>query len=360
MKNKHISALLLIIVLLGGFYLYSNKKPAGQLKIGVILPITGKTASIGEASNKLMEMAREDLEADYPNSNIEIIVEDGAGDAKTSVAAAQKLVEVDKVSALYVMLTSPTLATLPIAQKKGIIFAHSTFTDVPITTYDKALKTFIDYRDLCEKQGTSFTSKGYAKVVTMSINNGLAETCADSLSKTFTGEVKIMNLTADTDVKTEMLKLKKDGFRAIVTTAFEPDMIKVIKASNEISYNPDIVCNIATCGTTNVINQFTTKELSGVILHTTGVKKEFEERYVAKYGSLPSAGLTTPVFDYEMVMDLAQALIACGGNNQDCVVAKAQESKAEKGGLIHYTWKDRSMIPDVEYYGIVDGKLVRK
>jgi ABC-type branched-subunit amino acid transport system substrate-binding protein len=360
MKNKYIGVLLLIIIVLGGVYVYSHKKADSTLKIGVILPITGKAAALGEASNKLMELAREDLAAAYPNNHVEIIVEDGGGDAKASVAAAQKLVEVDKVNALYVALTAPTLATLPIAQKAGIVFGHSTFTDVPLTTYDKALKTFIDYRDLCEKQGSSFTSKGYTKVVSMSENNGLAEICADSLAKTFKGEVKIMNLSADTDVKTEMLKLKKDAFQAIVNVAYEPNTAKVIKAMNELAYKPDLVCNIATCATQNMLKTFTTSELSSVIIHSTGVKEEFEKRYIAKYGSKPSAGLTNSTFDYEMIVDLAQGLIACGGNNPDCVVEKTQQNKAPNSGLINFTWKNRSMIPVVEYYSIVDGKLVRK
>ncbi len=360
MKNKYITGIILLALISGVSFYIHKKETTNTLKIGVILPITGKTASLGETSRNLMEMAKKDLQVQYPNSHVEIIVEDGAGDSKTSVTAAQKLIEVDKVQALYVMLTGPTLATLPLAQNKGIVFGHSTFTDVPITTYDKALKTFIDYRDLCSKQGTHFTSLGYTKVVTMSVSNGLAEICSDSLKNTFNGEIKIMNLTTETDIKTEMVKLKKDGYRAIITTAYEPDMIKVVKFSNEISYKPDIICNIATCGTVNFLKQFSSEGLNNITLTTTGVKKQFEGRYIADYGALPASGLTTPVFDYEMVMDIAQGLIACGPDNPTCVVEKAQVSKAENGGLINYAWKGRSMIPEVEYYSIVDGKLVRK
>ena len=361
MKNKYIGAVLVLVILIGGIYSFSNyKKTSGVIKIGVILPITGRASAVGEPSQKLLILAQEDLRRAYPDSNVLIVVEDGAGDAKTSVTAAQKLLNIDKVDALYVALTGPAMATLPLAREKNVVFGYSAFTDVPLTTYDKSLKTFIDYRDLCSKQGTLLANKKYTKVTTVSENNGLAELCKDALATTFSGEVKIINIGADTDVKTEMLKLKQEGYQAIVSSAFEANTIKIIKATNEISFRPDIVCNIAACATSNIKKQFTNDELKNITIHATGVSKAFLDKYTARYGELPAAGLTNPSFDFEMVMDIAQGLIACGKNNPECVVAKTQTVKAETGGLINYTWKNRSMIPDLEWYGIVDGNLVRK
>lgn len=361
MKNKYIGAVLVLAVLVGGLYTFSNyKRTSNSIKIGVIIPITGKASSIGEPSNKLMILAQEDLRRAYPDSNLQIVVEDGAGDVKTSVTAAQKLLNVDKVDALYVVLTGPAMATLPLAQQKNVVFAFSAFTDAPLTTYDKSLKTFIDYRDLCSKQGVSFTNKGYTKVVTVSENNGLAELCKDALSSTFKGEVKIINIGADTDVKSEMLKLKQEGYQAIVSTAYEANMTKIIKTTNETSYKPEIICNIAVCATSNIKSQFTNNQLSNITIHATGVSKAFLDKYTARYENIPAAGLTNPAFDFEMVMDIAEGLIACGKNNPDCVIAKTQTTKAETGGLINYVWKNRSMIPDLEWYGVVDGNLVRK
>jgi branched-chain amino acid transport system substrate-binding protein len=48
------------------------------------------------------------------------ILEDNKGDATTGAAVAHKLIEIDKVSALFVAPTPPALAALPIAEAAGI------------------------------------------------------------------------------------------------------------------------------------------------------------------------------------------------------------------------------------------------
>lgn len=361
MKNKNIGIVLVLIIIIGVAYFVSNhKKTDDEIRIGISIPLTGKASYIGEQSKNVSIMAEEDMRKAYPNSNIRVIIEDNTSENKGAVAAAKKLVEVDKVDALHVSITGPALASFPVAQEKSVVYSYSAYTDVPLTAYKNALKTFVDYRDLCATQGTAFSGKGYTKVVTMGANNGLAEICKDSMSKTFKGDIRIVNLGAETDVRSEVLKLKHDGYQAIISSAFEAVMIQVIKASNESSYNAEILCNLATCITANVKKQFTSEQLKNVVAFGNGVKKSFEERYVERFGPIPSAGLSSSIFEYEMIVDLSKAFVECGKNNPTCVVEKTQGSKAENGGITNYVWKDRSMIPEVLYWTLVDGNLVQK
>jgi ABC-type branched-subunit amino acid transport system substrate-binding protein len=84
MKNKITIATFALAIIVCGIYLAKKETaPAVPLKIGVILPITGKAAAVGEPSKKLLAIAQEELASKYPNKVIELIVEDGAGDSKT-------------------------------------------------------------------------------------------------------------------------------------------------------------------------------------------------------------------------------------------------------------------------------------
>ncbi|MDR1026208.1 MAG: ABC transporter substrate-binding protein [Lactobacillus sp.] len=89
------------------------------VKIGVILPITGNLAQIGDNSRVLIEKIREDTK----NSpiNFKFIVEDNNTEVKRSVVIANKLVNADKVDAIFSMFTNFSTAVTPIATKAGLL-----------------------------------------------------------------------------------------------------------------------------------------------------------------------------------------------------------------------------------------------
>ena len=89
-----------------------------QVKIGVILPITGNLAQIGGNSKVLVDKIREDVE----NSPIdfEFLVEDNDTAIKRTVMIANKFVNVDKVDAIFSMFTNFSTAVTPIATKAGL------------------------------------------------------------------------------------------------------------------------------------------------------------------------------------------------------------------------------------------------
>ncbi|MGA2956591.1 MAG: ABC transporter substrate-binding protein, partial [Thermodesulfobacteriota bacterium] len=72
------------------------------MKIGVILPLTGSNAVIGQEEKRGIDMAIEKINAagGALKKKVELIIEDNRGDPTVIVSAAEKLISRDKVVAL--------------------------------------------------------------------------------------------------------------------------------------------------------------------------------------------------------------------------------------------------------------------
>lgn len=94
-----------------------------EVKIGIILPLTGTSADAGANIKRGLELASKDINDDLVRKNkIQLIYEDDKYDSNESMNAINKLINIDNVK--YVIGpygSSQVLAVSPIAQKNGII-----------------------------------------------------------------------------------------------------------------------------------------------------------------------------------------------------------------------------------------------
>jgi len=94
-----------------------NKESEQQaIKVGVILPLTGRLATMGEVERNAMLLAAQD--ANINGQRIELIFEDGKGVAKDAAAAANKLLDIDGADLLITSTTGASMAAQPIATAK--------------------------------------------------------------------------------------------------------------------------------------------------------------------------------------------------------------------------------------------------
>ena len=98
----------------------TTKEP---IKIGAVLSVTGANGPLGDPEKKVldMEVAKVNKAGGINGRMIEMVIEDDESDATKAVAAANKLIKVDKVSAIIGGSGStPTLAMKPITAKEKI------------------------------------------------------------------------------------------------------------------------------------------------------------------------------------------------------------------------------------------------
>jgi branched-chain amino acid transport system substrate-binding protein len=118
----------LILILLGNFFLGCKKEPK-VIKIGAILPLTGKAAKYGQYIKQGLELALEEInsEGGINGRKLEIIYEDDQADPKQAASAMSKLAEINKVPIVFgSWASSCVLAQAPIAERtKTVIMAEA-------------------------------------------------------------------------------------------------------------------------------------------------------------------------------------------------------------------------------------------
>ncbi|TSC76823.1 MAG: branched-chain amino acid transport system substrate-binding protein [Parcubacteria group bacterium Gr01-1014_31] len=105
----------------------SRLEPAPEtdpLVIGAVLPLTGPSASFGVPLRRAGELAVKELNAagGMNGRTLMVLWEDGKCDAREATAAAQKLINIDKVGIIFGgACSNETLAIAPLAQEAGVI-----------------------------------------------------------------------------------------------------------------------------------------------------------------------------------------------------------------------------------------------
>jgi len=120
-KKKVIIILIVAVIIVGGYFLAHNPgtdrgKP---YTIGVILPLSGDLASLGEAAKKSAELAERDLPGGM-REQLSVIFEDDRFDPKTTISAFNKLVGTNKADAIICFGSGPCSAVAPLADKQSI------------------------------------------------------------------------------------------------------------------------------------------------------------------------------------------------------------------------------------------------
>lgn len=124
-KKAIVSIIVLAIIIVGyGFYRKNNNADLvgvkkETIKIGVILPLTGPLASLGEGAKNGAELAYKNFSTQN-KQNISLLFEDDYFDPKTTISAFNKLVGIDQVSAVICFTSNPCASIAPIAENKSI------------------------------------------------------------------------------------------------------------------------------------------------------------------------------------------------------------------------------------------------
>ncbi|MBX6377433.1 MAG: ABC transporter substrate-binding protein [Clostridia bacterium] len=98
-----------------------------EIPIGVLLPVTGPGAGLGETLGSGIQMAVDEINAKggVRGAKLRIIVEDHRAQPGPAQTAMRKLVDVDKVPVVISSYSSATLSILPIAEEKHVTVIQS-------------------------------------------------------------------------------------------------------------------------------------------------------------------------------------------------------------------------------------------
>jgi ABC-type branched-subunit amino acid transport system substrate-binding protein len=120
--------LIAVLLIVGG----SKKGNKEVVRIGVIGPITGNYSAYGATFAKGVQIALKQLDQSNTRYRYEVIIEDDAGSQANAASAANKLINIDKVKAIFTTTSGTGNAVKSLASTSKIIHVCDC-TDVSIS-----------------------------------------------------------------------------------------------------------------------------------------------------------------------------------------------------------------------------------
>ncbi len=209
------------------------------VKIGVILPLTGKSASAAEASKNMVSILQDYYKKH--NVDVQIILEDSKSTNEGAISAYHKLVQLDEIKLIIGGLTSSeAIALCPLAQSDKVIFLTTSATSLTVNKCgDYVFKLREDVTFHGEKMAEYMKMKNYSNVAIVYADIEYA----NDLMKTYPKYLIDKNIDLaivekynpqDVDFKTQLIKVKEVNPDAIYLVGYYEDIPLLIKQAFEM------------------------------------------------------------------------------------------------------------------------------
>jgi ABC-type branched-subunit amino acid transport system substrate-binding protein len=118
----------IISILIVGALVYQGNIKEKTIRVGAVLPLTGRFAFMGTPIKNAMDLAASEINSSggVSGENIEIIYSDSQGDPKTGVSGVQKMIDIDKIKIITTFLTGVANAIKPVTEENQTLLIAQT------------------------------------------------------------------------------------------------------------------------------------------------------------------------------------------------------------------------------------------
>lgn len=200
-------------------------KEVKTYKVGVILPMTGDAAEMGEELKRIIDFRQGEISAnaDKVGYKLELVYEDGKCDGGEAATAFQKLTDVDEVKYIIGLLcSSESLGVAPLLEEKGVVAVSATSSDPEIEGKSPNLFTF-SYSDNAIGNGIAGELGKYKKVALISEQNDWNQGIKRVVNETLEANYSETEVVVDedftkggTDFRNQLEKIKSSGAEAVL------------------------------------------------------------------------------------------------------------------------------------------------
>lgn len=240
---------ILVAMLFCCFSLTSNAF-AENIKIGLMCPLTGGWTSEGKDMERIVRLLAEEVNKNggINGKQIELIVEDDAGDPRSAALAAQKLVSAQVVAVIGTYGSAVTEATQNIYDEAEVLQIGTGSTSIRLT--EKGLEYFFRTSPRDDEQGlvaSNYIQKlGYKNVAILHDNSsyarGLAEQSEKELKKMGINIVFYDALTPkERDYSAILTKMKAVNPDLIFFTGYYPEAGLLLRQKSEMGWNVPMI-----------------------------------------------------------------------------------------------------------------------
>ncbi len=310
-------------------------------KVGIVAPMTGPNAWIGEFVVGSLEIAKDELNAQggVNGKAVEFVLED-ADNAAKSTTGTTKLIQQDNVDLIYSVTTPVTAGASAIAEQNGVpLFG---FTAVQ-TFAKKNTWVFSDLRDIvneCTLLAQTALKNNHLKLAFLGNDADFSVECLETLKKEFVpnggtivaNEMKVSN---DPDARTSVTKLKNAQPDGVLLLCWPPDCNLIYKQMVELDFIPQFYLPV---GAPLAANPVSVKDLDknrilkNAFAGDQGVSADNPSPELAAFFSKLDAKLKKTIryvdaaAAYDNMHEIAVAAGKCPEITKDCLREKLAET----------------------------------
>ena len=312
----------------------------GEIKIGLMCPLTGKWASEGQDMKNIVSLLVDETNArgGINGDTVRLVVEDDAGDPRTAALAAQKLASAGVVAVIGTYGSAVTEASQNILDEAGLVQIGTGSTSVRLT--EKGLERFFRTCPRDDAQGKSAAAAiekdGYKAVALLHDNSsyakGLAEESRAALEKAGVRVIFFDALTpGERDYTAILTKLKAANPDLVFFTGYYPETGMLLRQKKEMSWNVPMMGGDA-ANHQDLVKIAGPEAAAGYFFISpplpqdmdTKEARDFLDAYKAKYDSVPVSVWAVLAGDaYKAI----EAALAAGKADPEAMAAWLKELK---------------------------------
>ena len=362
---RKIRSLLGAMVLLS--FLFWGCQNKEDVRVGVILPLTGDFSQYGIAIKNGIDLAYSESEI---KDRIQLIYEDEKGEAKTATTAVNKLLSKDKIDVLIGGATSAVAASIiPITSKnkKVLISPYATAEDL----FSEDNRFFYSLLPSDNSEGFFMSeyiaSQKIDSIGILYINNDYGVGIVSSFTKGCENEnIKILFSEGYSDgevnFKSQINKMKLLNVKAVYLPGYYSETSKILRQIKELG------CNFKIFGSSNFYDpkflEQSNISADGVVFcypsfdnDSTDTYKTFTNHYSLKYKQLPDA---FAIQGYDCFKLVEKIILDNNINNKIDFAASMKEIRDFQGinSTINFS-PNGSVIKNLNVYEIKNQKFVQ-
>lgn len=356
LRNLFIGTILILLGL-GGIYLLTrgkNSQEGDLIKIGIITPLTGDLAYWGKSSQLGVRLAEKELQEE--GLNVKFIVEDGKLDPTTALNAAQKLVTVDGVDAIYDEFNPISIPVASYLKDKDIFNLYYSAPVSILADNPNTVKSYLDYEESCKQISELLQKRGVERLAVLKVNLEFGDLCLRGIKNVYGEGVAVQEYnTGDRDVRTQLTKLSSSNPEVVFDVAFQPDALVALKNMKSLGMSATFA------GLTELDSDILDKNpglFEGAILFgMPPISEQFIQKLKATFpnemiGFVQGAGAP-----YVHAKQLAHALKDC---NKELSCLKTKIAAARPESIIGFQgFQNRRAVFDTYIEEVIDNKFVK-
>ena len=324
MKTKTIVILVGILAMSCGVY-YAGHVTQGSVKIGIITPLTGSSAYWGESTMVGARMAQTKLKDE--GINITFIPQDGQLDSTTALSAAQKLVNVDGVSAIYSEFNPASIAVSSFLKGKNVFHLYDSAATSPLDAGPYNFKTYLDYQNSCKNVAQYIKDvKGIARVGVLEMNLEHGVLCVKGIQEVYGNNMVVESYDPSaTDFRAQLTKLNHAGVGAIFHASFQPETLTSLREMHDLNINTLFV-GLAETMTPDVIFEFKPIIEGDVFFGLPDVSQSLKAQIKVTNNGKDVSDYNAAGLAYVHLVQFGETLAMCGLDNS-CISNHMSQSK---------------------------------